>query len=972
MTEVPMRPHIHALHIVLLFLLLPMIVLAQGKVRGRVLDKETKQPLIGANVVIVGTTYGAASGFEGEFDILNVPVGTFAVKGSYVGYAALTIENVRVNFNLTTEVELELTPAQISLQPVLIVAQRPLVSKNSTNAVRIVTSSEMSSLPIRGVEKILALQAGVVLQDEEIHVRGGRSDEVGVQLDGVSIVDPVAGGRRLTLVQDAVEEISLQSSGYEAEYGRANAGIVQYVLKTGGPAFKGTLEYITDNVGFQSSNSFMKGTKRLGAYWYGYNEFTGTAGGPLVDERFKLFGLFNYLFQRDKMPQAYSGIDIGAIKDPISLDSIYLVYPPGVLLKNSNEVYTVTGSANADLLPLKVRLSGSYSKITSYNGAVTSILDAARLAETNTWQGFGSIKATYVFSPTAFLEASAGLFKNFAKTYDPVLKDDYLSYGDSVVNAQAGYVWERRPGIQTGRYITSRSYNIFEWFFAVPGTPLSNYIKNQRDNLTLTAALTAQLGRYHTLKLGGDYLYYTVRSYQVTRPANLALFIAQNDTASAAKKQTLQQILTPNVFTYGYDLLGNEISGSDYVAPRHPVFASAYVQDKMEFGDLVLNLGLRYDYIDADSYQLLDPSLPELAIQPGTYAMLPDGLSHSKPVSLVTPRFGAAFSLTDKIVFHAQFAKLIQQSRLLDAYTSWRQFALNVTGFGYVPTNLDPVRTTQYEVGISQQLGEYASLDLTAYYKDVYDQTKPQPVSTASNSAVSGYFNYINGDYTTTKGIELSFQMRRVNRLQANATVSLQDGQGSGSYSFTGGRYILMLQQMIAPLDYNNKIRGNAFIDYRFAPDEGGPVFQGVGANLLLTFSSGHPYTRVTNDAWQSSLEALNTSSTPWWFQADLRVEKMFRLTSSIVSTAYVSVINLFDIRNVANVWATTGSASDDGWLVNPTSGEKLVASKGQPYADLYRQVGLNYYQPGADGGLVTSYRYGPPRQIRIGLRLEY
>jgi hypothetical protein len=963
---------VRLLAVVSLMLLLPVTAYSTGKIKGRVVDRETKDPLAGANVVLVGTTYGAATGLDGEFVIVNVPEGTYAMRSSYIGYAALTVENVRVNFNLTTEVLFELTPAQISVRPVLIVAERPLINKNSTNAARIVTSTDMSTLPIRGVENVLAIQAGVVLQDGVIHVRGGRADEVGVQLDGVTIADPVSGGRRLTLVQDAVEEISLQSSGYEAEFGRANSGIVQYVLKTGSPSFKGTLEYITDNIGFQSSNGFTKGTKRLGAYWYGYNEFTGTVSGPVIDERFKFFGLFNYLYQRDKMPQAYSGIDIGAIKDPISQDSIYLIYPAGVLLKNSNEMYTFTGTANADLLPLKIRLSGSYSKIRSNDGATLAVFDMDRVTESNMWQGFGSLKATYVISPTTFAEVSGGLFKNFAKTYDPVLKDDFLSYGDSVVNAQAGYIWPRRPGTPTGRYVIPMAYNLYGWSFNVPGTPIASYSKNQRDNITLTAALTGQVGRYHTFKLGGDYLRYTVRSYQVSRPANLALLVARNDTASAANKQTLQQILTPNVFAYGYDVLGNELSSLDYLGPRHPVFASAYAQDKIEFGDLVLNLGLRYDYIDADSYQLLDPSLPDLAVQPGTLAILPDGLVHSKPLSLVTPRFGAAFSLTDKIVFHAQFAKLIQQSRLLDAYLPWRQFALNVTGIGYIPTNLGPVRTTQYEVGISQQLGESASLDVTAYYKDVYDQTKPQLVSTPLSSTGAAYFDYTNGDYTTTKGIELSFQMRRVHRLQANATVSLQDGQGSGSYAFQGGRWYLMMQQMIVPLDYNNKVRGSAFIDYRFASDEGGAVLQGAGANLLFTFSSGHPYTRVANDAWQLPLEALNSSSTPWWFQADLRVEKMFRLTSSILSTAYISVINLFDVRNVTNVWATTGSAADDGYLVNPTSGEKLVASKGQPYADLYRQVGLNYYQPNADGGLVTSYRYGPPRQIRIGLRLEY
>ncbi len=80
---------------------------------------------------------------------------------------------------------------------------------------------------MRGINNILSLSPGVVVQDNTVFIRGGRQDEVGYYLDGVSITNPVLGGRAVNIVQDAVEEIQVQAGGYNAEFGGANSGIIQ-------------------------------------------------------------------------------------------------------------------------------------------------------------------------------------------------------------------------------------------------------------------------------------------------------------------------------------------------------------------------------------------------------------------------------------------------------------------------------------------------------------------------------------------------------------------------------------------------------------------------------------------------------------------------------------------------------------------------------------------------------------------------
>ena len=143
----------------------------------------------------------------------------------------------------------------------------------------------------------------------------------------------------------------------------------------------------------------------------------------------------------------------------------------------------------------------------------------------------------------------------------------------------------------------------------------------------------------------------------------------------------------------------------------------------------------------------------------------------------------------------------------------------------------------------------------------------------------------------------------------------------------------LFTPQYISPLEFNNAIRGNINVDYRFDKGEGGPILEQLGASLLLSFNSGHPYTRGTGGASLESdarnrqpVEPLNASTTPWFFQADLRIDKTFSLGSRLSANLFINVINLLDTRNILNVFLRTGSTTDDGYLSNPTLGQPLLA----------------------------------------------
>ena len=73
-----------------------------GKITGKVLDQETGNPLPGVNVLLENTPMGAATDPDGKFVILDIPPGLYTVNLSFIGYATITIENVRSTTDLTT------------------------------------------------------------------------------------------------------------------------------------------------------------------------------------------------------------------------------------------------------------------------------------------------------------------------------------------------------------------------------------------------------------------------------------------------------------------------------------------------------------------------------------------------------------------------------------------------------------------------------------------------------------------------------------------------------------------------------------------------------------------------------------------------------------------------------------------------------------------------------------------------------
>jgi hypothetical protein len=1011
--------------ILFLLLLVPALTLAgtTGKLKGKVTDKATGEPLIGANVIVGGTSFGAATDINGEYSISNLEAGTYDVKCSYIGYQAVATSDVRINADLTTELDFALPIEGIQVGEIEVVAERQLINKSNTNSQRITTNTDIETLPIRGIDNILALTPGVVLQDRSLYIRGGRKDEVGYYVEGTNVTNPYLGGTNLKLSEDALEEVSVQSGGYTAEFGGANSGIVRGQIKSGTPNWKASLEYITDNIGFQSSDNRFSGDKTLGAYWYGYSDFIATVSGPIFSDKLKFFGLFENNFQNDQGPQAYPGINLGVISDPsvTPYTAIDIKYPAGAVYKNSLQIYSGTASLTFDANPLIFRLVGTYSSVNTYDGngyvdaangqsgvsgQILRILDLDRIGKIDQTNGVFNLKMTQLLSQKTYYEINFGYAFDTDHRYDPYLVDNYNAYGDSAANAAVGFPWVRREGEPSGPYRTPSPYQIFTFAFNAPGDVISPYLNAESQTLSFNGSFSSEVSEHHSLKVGGELQTYTIRNFGITNRNVTAIAGRINDPNSS---QSYREIMTSlGVNNYGYDLNGDIYDGEDnydtgQIGPKQPLFAGVYIQDKMEYKNLIINAGLRYDYIDTDNIDFIDPVHPEKSIDFNTQAVIPGGLVETPAFSAVSPRLGFSFPVTDVTVFHAQYGQFVQQTRLRDIYLGMYAISFNLQGKFFIGTpvgyNVRPTRTTQYEIGFTQQIGEIASFDITGFYKDIQDQVVYRQEKTGTDGIPSPYPAYAiltNGDFATTKGLELSFNMRRVERFRFTGSVSFQDARGTGSYPNGQAGIVgapldgttVFEPQYVTPLDYNRPVYGNVSFDYRWGKDDGGPILQQLGASILFTFGSGHAYTlgegkgnnqgSLEGDArFRSPTEPLNASLTPATYQFDLKVDKTVNLFDVLNMNIYVSVINLFDTRNVQNVFLRTGSPTDDGYLSEYDLGGQLAEQNGPDYVNLYNAINIDYYQAyqtagGQSQGAGSSFMWGPPRQYRLGIKLEY
>ena len=957
----------------LLFLAMPSLVFGGtvGKISGTCTDKETGAPLPGVAVSITGTTMGALSDAEGKYFILNVPAGRYDLKANIIGYAPVELKDMNVSVDLTSKADFQLSSKVLDIGQVqVVIAERPMVIKDQTASLKLISREEVQQMPTRGYQDVVGLSAGVVANYKSpptlnlrgnrestnaptLNIRGGRQGDVAYFVDGFSQQDPLTNLSTTAINNNAIEQIAISTGGFNAEYGWVSSGAINVTTKEGTKKYSGTVEGITD--GYMSK-----------AHRYDYNHVAMNVDGPLPIGKWKDKGSFFLSMERRREGD----------RSPRSLAE-------GILPHNTLSGWTWQG---------KVR----------YDVNAKNQIRVGSLGSRDDWQEFNM---NYYFDQAHAPRYLDENYSYYAKWTDNLSPKTFFELGTTyyLTKRFRGDGTEWQDVIDYGRPNGNPRFDVTTLFqqWDDPATDsideghvYDDFLQRRSSYVGGNFALTSQINKSNLLQFGIDVQAHRLRYIDHLTPTQIDTTLLANIADTALYYTNGFQ----DANGYGYRFRGYRVvdgkavpdgtieevnSGPDGV--KKPYTFALYLQDKVEWQGLVVNAGVRYDYLNANTDRLRDEQRP---LDPDKYGLNPNAtpaqielsqkldpgdFEKAKAEQKLSPRLGVGFPISDKSVFHVNYGKFFQRPELQYLYvgTEWLQRMVRDHPY-YAPVgnpNLKPEETTAYEVGISHQLGDFTSLDITAYYKDIKGLTEVVNQSSVPNS----FAVYRNYDFGTTKGIDASLKMRRTRNISGELDYSLSFANGTGSYATSQSNIAWTNNERpirVSPLEFDQRHKLTAIMDVRATRGQGPKIgntfiLENAGINFLFTAASGTPYTpiEVVNEITMGAFSpvpvaAVNSQNTPWTYRLDLKAEKTFAV-ARVNLDVYLWVINVFDRKNAVEVYEGSGLADNTGWL---------ATADGQSFASQY----------GADG--VAKYNikqrnpmhYDTPRQVRLGLRVNF
>ena len=361
----------------------------------------------------------------------------------------------------------------------------------------------------------------------------------------------------------------------------------------------------------------------------------------------------------------------------------------------------------------------------------------------------------------------------------------------------------------------------------------------------------------------------------------------------------------------------------------------------------------------------------------------PGSFADYEPQITVMPRISFSFPISDEALFYAHYDVITQRPKSnavfnpLD-YLFWASEG-NPT---MANPNLKPERNVNYELGFQQKISNSSSLNISAYYNESRDLIQSFRYTGAYPKT---YYSYGNIDFGTSKGLTVTYDLRRTGNTRVRASYTLSFANGTGSSPETSAALIRSGQpnlRNLIPLDFDQRHAFQFNVDFRYSEGKeyNGPIIKGkrilenAGFNITLNGGSGTPYTRSSkissfgsNNIIQGS---INGSRLPGYFRMDGRLDKDFTLSTkkdengnqkSYYMNVYLQVLNILDARNIMGVYAATGNPDDDGYLAAAEYQTQIYSQiNPESYIDMYR-IRVN-----------NPYNYSNPRMIRLGISINF
>lgn len=910
-----------------------------GKIFGIVTDANSGDPLIGVNILIEGTGMGASTDGSGEFFIINVPPAKYEVRAEYIGYQSVIVADVQVSVNRTASIPIKMKEAVVEGQEVVVVAEKISLKKDQTASVKNVSAEQIAALPVETVDDVIQMQAGVV----EGHFRGGRLTDVSYLVDGVQIDEGFSGqSNSLEVETEAVQDLEVITGTFNAEYGRALSGIVNVVTKDGSDKFHGSVSghasnYLTANDDIFIGNSSSDFDRN--------QDFKMQLTGPLLMKN--VYFLVNYRYQDTKghlnginrfLPDNYS--DLNAPIDTNQIGESVTPWDFYANVGNDQERYYSENTGDNSFIPL------TWQKEYSFLGKLTfkpftrlkfSVLFSRDNIETPRGGGNHGYDHSYKYKPLgrAITHANTDfyLFQLNHLISRSMFHDFKVSYTN---NASARYLYEDPLD---PRYISDNYNRSSAGGFRAGGQDRGRTDTDQK-NYNVKYDITWQVNKQHSLKSG--FIYTTHEIYRDEQIIRNSL-----EGTPGATDFYYDPVLERVVFNeYQPELFDPQtVVGVDQYT-RKPYEFAAYLQDKMEFTDMVINLGVRYDYFNANTVyptQLRNPanqlSFPN---NPERMSEYPD----ADPQIQVSPRFGLSYKVGNRAVLRFSYGHFFQMPPFFAMFQNYK-FLVPPNDFSVINGNpqIKAERTVQYEMGLWQEFMDGLSLEVSVYYRDIYD-LQTAIIATTYNQIKYGV--YSNKDYGNAKGLEVKFDFNR-GPFSAYLNYTLQFTRGNADTPNSGFDRAGNNQDPITrlvPLAWDQRHTANVTTGYHQ---------QRWGTSLTTYYNSGLPYTIgfiSQNPLAKQSIDP-NNGVRPSSIDMDLTGYYDFPMGGNKKIRLTLSVYNLLDRLNEETVYSTTGRAYTR--ILNPT--EELT------FRSNYNNLFDSIENPGM---------YAVPREVKLGVGFSF
>lgn len=871
---------------VIIFLFLTNILFSgtTGKIAGKVTDAENGEPLPGTNILVLGTFLGASTDLEGYFVILNVPPGIYTIETMMMGYIPVKMENIKISIDFTTRVDFQLRSTILEMgETVVIVAEREMVRKDLTSSLSTVSSEEIAVMPVEEFKDVLALQAGIVEgSDGSTHIRGGRASEIAYLIDGVSVTDPFSGDIALEVENAGVQELQVISGTYNAEYGQAMSGIVEIATKDGGKKLSGNISMYAGDYVSSHTDIFLNidDVEPLGLANLQMN-----LDGPVPLLKDKLFFFISGRYFHNKGWMSGSRYVTPGYLNTSNSDSVFWAVQAGdsaMVSMNPFQKISIQGKLTYNISPvIKLSYGIFWDKAKSRNYD-----HSFKFNPDGDYQHFKNgythlLTWNHTFSPTTFYTIK---FSNVFFDYERYVYEDPLD----------------------SRYVDPQPY---KGKFYDGGTKLWHLNRNT-TSFAGKFDLTSQISRAHQIKWGAE-----ARKHKLFYKEFKILL----DWSTGYNPQIP-------------DNAPGNVNFNEYT--HHPVELAVYFQDKMEFLDMIVNAGIRYDFFDPDGKVPTDARDPDNAkyfivrMSNGTEMRIPEREYDANRMEIVdvvdiqnnpwvykykkadftqkiSPRIGIAYPITERGTIHFSYGHFFQTPPLEYLYYN-SEFEVRAGPLKTDTENkmgnaaLKPQETVIYEIGLQQQLTEDIAFDFTGYYKDIRNLLGTEIIKLYDTRL---YARYVNRDYGNVHGFTLALKKRHYNNFSASVDYTYQIAEGNASDpndAFLDAISGRESEIRVVPLDWDQRHTLNIMVNFSERDK--------WGVSILGRLGSGLPYTYEPPQTGEQFIRFENNERKPANISIDMNAHMAFPL-GDFKYTVFLKVYNIFDRKNEIVVYQDTGRA---------------------------------------------------------------